>query len=108
MAPSERLVIPEVSSAAAEPEAAFPGQSQVVLQLNDRDAADFADFSERWIGSPVAVMLCGKELMRPVVMDRIEGGRITVHGLTTKEAGEIADVFAGRLGCEDLTLPDRP
>lgn len=62
----------------------YNSHESVNLKLNDLGAAKFSQMTERNIGRPLAIVADGRVLSAPTVMNKIEGGSLTISGAFTK------------------------
>ena len=58
----------------------FPDQSALDLQLTPEGGEAFASFTERHVGETVDLVIDGKVMMSPRLVEPISGGRIVVSG----------------------------
>jgi preprotein translocase subunit SecD len=58
----------------------FPDQTALDLQLTPHGGEAFATFTERHVGKTVDLVIDGKVMMSPRLVEPITGGRIAVSG----------------------------
>lgn len=75
------------------------GGAMLLVALNEADTARFADMTERLIGQTLVVMVCGRELARPVVTERIENAAIILPLTDRAEAESYARALSGDGPC---------
>lgn len=61
------------------------GAPGVLARLSAGDAARLADFTARHIGESVGFVVCGQELMAPIVRERIAGGQFLISSADQNE-----------------------
>ena len=70
----------------------------IYFELNDTDAAAFSDMTARMIGIGLAVSICGMEVSRPIVRDRLSGrGQIPIDDPALAVA--LVDALTGQAPC---------
>ena len=86
----------------AEASAVFVhGAPSVSIQLREGSAAAFADLTEAMVGEVLAVSLCGHELVRAVVRERISGQAI-INMPEIGHAVAVTEVLLGEADCDQL------
>ncbi|NNE86520.1 MAG: hypothetical protein HKN27_00460 [Silicimonas sp.] len=74
----------------------------VTLQLEGLLRYQFEQLTGAHLGNPLAVILCGRTLINPVVTERISTGQVSLPAPSLDAADRIADVISGRAGCARL------
>jgi hypothetical protein len=70
------------------------------VKLEETLARDFADLTEILVGEAMAVLICGEEIARPVVRERIGNGTIRLDLGTRNEAARNA--LTGTIPCAEF------
>jgi preprotein translocase subunit SecD len=79
----------------------FPDQSALDLQLTPQGGEAFAGFTERHIGKTVDLVIDGKVMISPRLVEPITGGRIVVSG---KFAPGRLEAIARRISAGSATV----
>jgi len=61
------------------------GEDLLTLELRGDAVNRFAHLTGVWTGRPLAVVVDGRVLLAPTIVERIEGGRISLSGLSEEE-----------------------
>jgi preprotein translocase subunit SecD len=73
------------------------GHQQIEIVFTKVGAERFAATTERLTGKPLGILVDGKLISAPVVMDKISGGKaIITGGFSVEEAKRIADGITGQ------------
>lgn len=77
----------------------FGGQIDLTLTLTPQAGAALADFTQSRVGQVVSITFCGTELVRPLLVTAITGGRLALGGLSEAVAQALVAVVEGRADC---------
>ncbi len=94
------MIVTPADIAEAKAGADMAGQPQVDLRLDRKAKARLAAFTRANIGNELVITLCEVELVRPMLLTAIEGGRLLLPDLDGRQVAGIAEVLRGTRGCE--------
>ncbi len=75
------------------------GRAMLLIALKAVDSARFADMTERLVGQVIVITVCGRELARPVVQEKIENAVIILPLTDRAEAETYAQALSGDALC---------
>lgn len=96
LAPDAIVTACDVSEATAVSD---NGEGRVAVSLVPAAVEAFEDFTERHVRQRLAIVVDGAVVSAPVVQARIGGGHITVSGISTEEANQLAERLRRRAKC---------
>lgn len=79
---------------AAKLQQSIDGRPEIFIEFNPEGARLFAKITESHVNQQLAIIFNGRTLTKPIIREKISGGRIMISGkLTAREAGEIVDAL---------------
>jgi preprotein translocase subunit SecD len=82
----------DVSEASVTTSGKGDENAAILIELKSKAAKRFAEYTKKHIGQTLTILIDGKEVSSPKIMDEIEGGHLMVDAkMTTHEADAIAD-----------------
>lgn len=92
---ADELVL-KIESALAFRDKDAAGGGGIDVKLTPDSTRDFAKWSARYVGKRIKLMVDGREISRPMLMSKIEGGHIRMSGFVEAETGRmIAALVSG-------------
>ena len=75
----------------------------VTIRLSEELSDAFADLTGQLIGEPLAILVCGQEVARPVVRESFASGSLV---FTASEPVAAVAVLTGQRPCADLNVDE--
>lgn len=97
----ERLIVPGERLADVVATREPGGTAAVRFRLASEDAEAFYALTGRLVGQPLSVVVCGEELIRPIVREPIAGGVGIVTQDSLPEALALAAQLTGEAPCPE-------
>ncbi len=71
----------------------------IAIALDPAAAGELAVLTERSLGLPMEILVCGKVVAAPTVMEVIAGGRVALSGSGLGSVDAVIPVLRGEAGC---------
>ena len=69
------------------------GKDVLLLKMSDKATINFARFTKEWVGKRAAILIDGKLVSAPLVLEPILGGIVQVSGLSKASVANLVERF---------------